>query len=1141
MPAKLSAPQKITAVPRDSSVSVSWHEVENAGGYILRFFEQDKPQRCIKKRYATSPEKSVSGFVNNTGYSVEVTAFVCENGREYESPKSERVCFTPSSDELKAQNVLCLSVGEYANIRWQRGGKTPMARFKSSNPEVALVDGGLVRAVSKGCAEISCIAEGEEFVTEVYVDRTAPQCDAGAVLLFTGDIMCTARQQRSAQPRGYDFAPCFTYIRSTLAQADVCCGALSTACCDFMPYRYEQPRRENGTGNDNAPSVLLAALSDAGIDVLCTANSHCCGMGEPALQATADEITRLGIDNVGTLKGNPVFRRVKGFRVAYIGCNMGDSEEGHGGYTRQRFASLVKKCRAAGAEYIVALPHWGEVNSQVLNKTQLEESRYMADAGADLIVGSHPHLVQRYTVITAEDGRHVPCAYSLGNFLTSHSELPENRDSAILRVSLLRRGGEITAKISYIPCVCVGEGGDVRILPVARVFNSDSAEAKERISAQIGGMIQPYAPKPAVVLSGSSILGRIFGYSGRFATHKAAMRLSQLGTAGEPVPVDTGDIALKLDIEKGYTEYFRACCADYAAVDFYTAVTAVLYKRGDTLYTGSRRFLETDFYKQHSEEFTRISPPFTERLWKQAVKQYAEALLSVFPSERIILVRQYISDKTAFVGELRLTKSRDALNSRLAAMEDYFISLVNPCVIDLARHYFGRNDSPLHFEREYYCDASDAAMKIITGGRRYVTEQNFSYWYDRVMRYYGSMTAGSKQRWLLDMRSAADMLIAYTNLDYAAKFRTRLMQLKACGESRLDMVRGFFANDRAAERLCDAADIIYAVLAGDVSRPYDFYAPAFRENMNIVKLIAKLLSMQLSAPVSSRSAELVMLLKDSPGQLEGYLAALQSRTADIWGSDISKEIADRIPRAETGKYIFMQNPILSYEPIMPLAVPQDDAMFNGSSWRRRMTEDAFARSGLFTLSKSGAKWLVTDLQDIVSQLCEYRGCLFQVDGFFCSTEFYKSIQHGCTPCHISDKRTPQQCREAMHRFAEDMKFRYGSNIVLVRIDLKDEYIDRENRLQKLPHDPQLQYKRKLLELCEQQFIAETGCYVIDIAKRFHASDSHIGGAGAARYEQEFYRQSAEHLARIMAGDPRRLYERVDEGYIMLRDLRLGRE
>ena len=128
-------------------------------------------------------------------------------------------------------------------------------------------------------------------------------------------------------------------------------------------------------------------------------------------------------------------------------------------YSRDYFTELVNSARSMGAEFIAAYQHRGSMSSPRIRKDQAEEAQFMADAGADLIrKGSHPHMVQRFSYIGAADGRLVPCAYSLGNFLTTMSELSGNRDSAILRVELTRGADGISAKYSYIPCMTGGQG-----------------------------------------------------------------------------------------------------------------------------------------------------------------------------------------------------------------------------------------------------------------------------------------------------------------------------------------------------------------------------------------------------------------------------------------------------------------------------------------------------------------------------------------------------------------------------------------------------------------------------------------------------------------------------------------------------------
>lgn len=168
------------------------------------------------------------------------------------------------------------------------------------------------------------------------------------------------------------------------------------------------------------------------------------------------------------------------------------------------------------------------MNSPRIRKDQAEEAQFMADAGADLIVGSHPHMVQRFSYIGAADGRLVPCAYSLGNFLTTMSELSGNRDSAILRVELTRGADGISAKYSYIPCMTEDRDWGAEIVPVSPPHSAESRASLQRTKEVIGKRINCYAYRPKVFLSGSPMLGRIFTQGTEFRLDKSGLRLSQI-------------------------------------------------------------------------------------------------------------------------------------------------------------------------------------------------------------------------------------------------------------------------------------------------------------------------------------------------------------------------------------------------------------------------------------------------------------------------------------------------------------------------------------------------------------------------------------------------------------------------------------
>ena len=1152
---KLNAPVSVSAQPSDNSALISWSAVEGADGYFLKFYKAAQPDVCVKKRSAHGEHKLILGLANGTEYLVTVSPYRYIKGKEQEGESSEGVAFVPISETLKAQRVICLDVGETAQLEWESANNRPLVHFKSDNEEVATVGGGgIISAVSEGVAYVTVYSKTEEFSAKVIVGRRQPEASGKAVVMLTGELMCGAAQQRAALRKIFDFHECFRSVRDILNSADLAVGVLEAACHDGAPYEYEQPTLETGQHNTNAPSTFISAAAGAGFDVLSTAANRSSLKIKEGLNATADCIRRLGMDNLGTLAGgNPVYRKVNGIRIALIACTMvfsasekersGLSDEALGIYSREYFEKLVKQARKSGAEYIIAVMHWGKSNSRSVTAEQREEARFMAGCGADLIVGAHSHIIQEIESIKTDDGREVLCAYSLGNFISAQTEFEENRDSVIIRAELSRREGKVTASVSYIPCCSADTDYGVTVRHVYPAYSDDSADALARIRKSIGKGIEPYARKPLIALSGSVILERIFSTRNRYRVDKSAMLLSQLtACSGSAVPAGDAAGALKLDLEKSLPEYLKGCGADYLAVDFYTAAAVSCYKLGENRYTGSKRFLESEFYRSHESEFKRIKPSFPEKLWKPAVKQYAEAVKAAFPKDRVILFRQYFSEHYAEGAELRIIPLRKSLNAQIRAMEEYFISLVDPAVVNLSGHYFTVGSAPSDYEHEYFTDAARAAESIISDNRRCVSVPDKNLWYDRVLRYYNSMTARAFQGWLLDMHSAADMIIAYTNREFAATHRERLLSLKRMGESQLNEVGTFFAEDTNARDIIDAANIIQAVLSGDMSQPYDFYAPAFRERFNILKIVAKLLSIEVGAPVSVTSTERVFLLRGKPQQLKQYLRTLNTAAVDIWGSDISKEILNRCANVEIDKYIYKQCPMLSYEALITVEVPRDVSKFGGNNWRRRSMADAFMRNGLFTLSQSSAKWLVIDLYDTICEMNEYMGGLFEVDEFIMGTDFYKEIEPQCTPCYLFEKRNMQYCHQALTRFTKDIAERYGKNIILVRADLKDKFITLDDRLQPMDDDPILPLKRKFITLCEDMFIQFTGCCVVDVSKHFYSSDRYPGGgADIVHYEEEFYRLAAEYISRIVSGDSCRLFDKADESYISLRDLRLERD
>ncbi|MBQ9948624.1 MAG: CapA family protein, partial [Oscillospiraceae bacterium] len=381
------APQNIQAVVHDSSVYTSWDKIDEADGYKLFYYTASDPENCIKTRYSQGCGKTVFGFKNGTEYLVSVCAFKQEKSKELLGEMSEKISFIPISETLKAQKTICLTKGQSAQLEWEYQNTVPKAVFVSENEDIAVVDTkGKVTAVESGETYITIIADKQKFRTKIAVDRRIQRGEKKTVLMFTGDIMCTAKQQRDAEKLDYDFHDAFSNIKATISEADFAVGVLETTCYDGAPYESELLRLPKGTPNCNSPASFLSAIADAGFDGLVTANNHNCDTGRKGLEATTEEIKRLGMENLGTMGSNPVIKEINGIRIGFICCSMLSNglDDEHfprmgmviGQYKRDYFIELINGAMAMGAEYIVVYQHWGNMNSTLIRKAQAEEARF---------------------------------------------------------------------------------------------------------------------------------------------------------------------------------------------------------------------------------------------------------------------------------------------------------------------------------------------------------------------------------------------------------------------------------------------------------------------------------------------------------------------------------------------------------------------------------------------------------------------------------------------------------------------------------------------------------------------------------------------------------------------------------------------
>ncbi|GGD44050.1 CapA family protein [Sinisalibacter lacisalsi] len=200
----------------------------------------------------------------------------------------------------------------------------------------------------------------------------------------------------------------------------------------------------------NYHPVVLRDLAAAGVDLVTTANNHAMDRGSVGADMTLAEVAKAGLAAVGTVPaGAPrdfVHRRATpAGTIAFIACSF--STNGLPDPKRQllrcfrdeaQLTALVRREAAdPGVAGVIVLPHWGVEYRTSPSANQRALARALVAAGATAVVGTHPHAVQPFEVLTSPGGGGAPVVYSTGNFVAIQDFMP-SKVGAMALIDLCR-------------------------------------------------------------------------------------------------------------------------------------------------------------------------------------------------------------------------------------------------------------------------------------------------------------------------------------------------------------------------------------------------------------------------------------------------------------------------------------------------------------------------------------------------------------------------------------------------------------------------------------------------------------------------------------------------------------------------------
>ena len=367
------------------------------------------------------------------------------------------------------------------------GGTVPdlaaMTDTEPSGEENALPDDESEDAVA---SEVTPVPELPTAIDHVVSTRRPDGSLRSVRMRAVGDIMFCQTQLVYAKDSGYDFHNQFEMIAEQLADADYTMGNMEGTIGKYKKSQY------SGYPQFNAPDVALAPLKDYGIDFLTLANNHMLDRWSGGVENTVNNVEKYGFAHVGAY-------RTKAEKAGTVICEVGGIKFGFLAYTHSTnsmenrgvdkwavdlvpyiskadFKADVKKLRDAGAEVIIAFPHWGKEYVREPDDSQKKYAKQLAQAGVDIIIGSHAHEVQPmgYQSVTVDGvDKQVLTMFCMGNFISDHV-LQYTDNGLILDFTVNEQpGGKFTVdSVGYIPTYTWKQDGAVKVLPSGRYLEN---------------------------------------------------------------------------------------------------------------------------------------------------------------------------------------------------------------------------------------------------------------------------------------------------------------------------------------------------------------------------------------------------------------------------------------------------------------------------------------------------------------------------------------------------------------------------------------------------------------------------------------------------------------------------------------------
>lgn len=300
-----------------------------------------------------------------------------------------------------------------------------------------------------------------------------------ASILAAGDVMVHTPQlkaQYNASTKTYNFDNNFKYVKKYIEKADYSLANLETTLAGNDVYKY------SSYPMFNSPDELADALKNAGFDLLSTINNHSYDKGDLGVSRTLEVLKKKGFDTVGTREkesdNDYLIKDINNIKVGFTSYSYGDIKDG------TKYLNGIKVSKESGdkmnvfdssnvdnayktisatldkmkdTDIQIVILHWGIEYTRSEIDFQNKLAQKLCDAGVDIIIGSHPHVVEPVETITSTDGKNeCVVVYSLGNYISNQrreSVGAYSEDGLMVDFEISKKSNEDEAKVEKVTCI----------------------------------------------------------------------------------------------------------------------------------------------------------------------------------------------------------------------------------------------------------------------------------------------------------------------------------------------------------------------------------------------------------------------------------------------------------------------------------------------------------------------------------------------------------------------------------------------------------------------------------------------------------------------------------------------------------------